>query len=150
MDRTQPRVPPLQASFIKHLVGPLFNCYARAGLMPGEWRDQEDDDEEEDDGEDSQSFGNDSDFDRSDPDDDTDIKDENKNEKLERTKKKRVPFYCIVSNIDENYQKWQTLIAEEERKVSEDSQDNDTTDRDSKGDIKVHGTIEEEEENESP
>ncbi|EDO43748.1 predicted protein [Nematostella vectensis] len=37
MDRQQPHVAQLQDSFINHLVAPLYNSYANAGLIPGTW-----------------------------------------------------------------------------------------------------------------
>ena len=42
MDRNQPHVEQLQESFINHLVAPLFNSYANAGLMPGKWVEMSD------------------------------------------------------------------------------------------------------------
>ena len=37
MDRSKPQLPKLQESFINHLVAPLCNAYAVAGLLPGKW-----------------------------------------------------------------------------------------------------------------
>ncbi|XP_022651324.1 probable 3',5'-cyclic phosphodiesterase pde-3 isoform X2 [Varroa destructor] len=37
MDRAKPQMPKLQESFINHLVAPLCNAYAVAGLLPGKW-----------------------------------------------------------------------------------------------------------------
>ncbi|OQR67926.1 cGMP-inhibited 3' [Tropilaelaps mercedesae] len=37
MDRAKPQLPKLQESFINHLVAPLCNAYAVAGLLPGKW-----------------------------------------------------------------------------------------------------------------
>lgn len=48
MDRNNPQLAKLQESFINHLVAPLCNAYGEAGLLPGEWDDNVDD--EEDDG----------------------------------------------------------------------------------------------------
>lgn len=37
MDRKHPQLAKLQESFINHLVAPLCNSYAEAGLLPGVW-----------------------------------------------------------------------------------------------------------------
>lgn len=52
MDRSSPQLAKLQESFITHIVGPLCNSYDAAGLLPGQWVDEEDDAEsaEDDDG----------------------------------------------------------------------------------------------------
>ncbi len=39
MDRKHPQLAKLQESFINHLVAPLCNCVAAAGLLPGTWVD---------------------------------------------------------------------------------------------------------------
>ncbi|CAG2165966.1 unnamed protein product, partial [Oppiella nova] len=41
MDRKNPQLAKLQESFINHLVGPLCNAYAEAGLLPGVWEYQD-------------------------------------------------------------------------------------------------------------
>ena len=66
MDRNNPQLAKLQESFINHLVGPLCNAYAQAGLLPAVWRDDFDDGDEDDD------VGVDSDGDGDDDDDDDD------------------------------------------------------------------------------
>lgn len=40
MDRKNPQLAKLQESFINHLVAPLCNSYAEAGLLPGLWQYQ--------------------------------------------------------------------------------------------------------------
>uniref|UniRef100_A0A493TC99 PDEase domain-containing protein n=1 Tax=Anas platyrhynchos platyrhynchos TaxID=8840 RepID=A0A493TC99_ANAPP len=52
MDRSSPQLAKLQESFITHIVGPLCNSYNAAGLLPGQWVDEEEDAEsnEDDDG----------------------------------------------------------------------------------------------------
>lgn len=53
MDRSSPQLAKLQESFITHIVGPLCNSYNAAGLLPGQWVDEEEEDAEsieEDDG----------------------------------------------------------------------------------------------------
>ncbi len=37
MDRRSPQLAKLQESFINHLVAPLCNAMANAGLLPGTW-----------------------------------------------------------------------------------------------------------------
>ena len=37
MDRRHPQLAKLQESFINHLVAPLCNAVASAGLLPGTW-----------------------------------------------------------------------------------------------------------------
>lgn len=49
MDRSSPQLAKLQESFITHIVGPLCNSYNAAGLLPGQWVDEEDAESTEDD-----------------------------------------------------------------------------------------------------
>lgn len=46
MDRHSPQLAKLQESFITHIVGPLCNSYDAAGLLPGQWLDEKEDDME--------------------------------------------------------------------------------------------------------
>ena len=41
MDRRNPQLAKLQESFINHLVAPLCNALANAGLLPGTWVEDE-------------------------------------------------------------------------------------------------------------
>ena len=41
MDRGAPQLAKLQEGFINHLVAPLCNAYGSAGLLPGRWLDEE-------------------------------------------------------------------------------------------------------------
>ena len=41
MDRDHPQLAKLQESFINHLLAPLCNAIAAAGLVPGTWVDGE-------------------------------------------------------------------------------------------------------------
>lgn len=43
MDRKHPQLAKLQESFINHLVAPLLNSMATAGLLPGTWVEDEND-----------------------------------------------------------------------------------------------------------
>ncbi|XP_065053831.1 cGMP-inhibited 3',5'-cyclic phosphodiesterase 3A-like isoform X1 [Rhopilema esculentum] len=154
MDRTQPRLPQLQDSFIKHLVGPLYNSYGRAGLLPGDWVENEIDPDDENDDEEnydasSQSFTNDSTSDRSD--DEAEIR--TVSEKLDKAieMKKRKTIFCeTTNNINRNIERWQqvinaeTIVKESENKVAEDEED-----KMAKSDNNRQETIEEEEENDN-
>lgn len=93
MDRNQPHVEQLQESFIKHLVAPLFNSYANAGLLPGEWIEMSDS--------------------STDLESDSDVSDEgNKGteEEKQKSKQKRAKTRKIVSalttNIETNFDYW--------------------------------------------
>ncbi|KAF7245457.1 cGMP-inhibited 3',5'-cyclic phosphodiesterase B [Varanus komodoensis] len=46
MDRHSPQLAKLQESFITHIVGPLCNSYDAAGLLPGQWVDEKEEDME--------------------------------------------------------------------------------------------------------
>ena len=41
MDRRNPQLAKLQESFINHLVAPLANALANAGLLPGTWVEED-------------------------------------------------------------------------------------------------------------
>lgn len=47
MDRYHPQLAKLQESFINHLVAPLCKACNEAGLLPGYWEDEVDDDQNE-------------------------------------------------------------------------------------------------------
>ncbi|KAJ0056653.1 hypothetical protein NL108_010613, partial [Boleophthalmus pectinirostris] len=56
MDRSSPQLAKLQESFITHIVGPLCNSYDAAGLLPGQWINEDASDEDDEEGpEDSES-----------------------------------------------------------------------------------------------
>ncbi|KAK7913309.1 hypothetical protein WMY93_013520 [Mugilogobius chulae] len=55
MDRSSPQLAKLQESFITHIVGPLCNSYDAAGLLPGQWINENESDDEEQGQEDSES-----------------------------------------------------------------------------------------------
>ena len=150
MDRTQPRLPQLQDSFIKHLVGPLYNAYGRAGLLPGEWIEREMDAEDENDDEEtydgsSQSFTNDSTSERSDDENDVRIV----SEKGGEMKKRKIVFCETSNNINCNLEKWQKVISAEAlvTKEAEGGHADDKEDSNEKNERQE--TIEEEEENEN-
>jgi hypothetical protein len=88
MDRSTPKLPQLQSSFIKHLVCPLYVAYEKAGVMPGEWVDAASDDEDSDDA--------------TDPD------------YVAGSGPKKVGRYPLIEYINENHERWLKIIAEEE------------------------------------
>ena len=145
MDRETPQVPQLQASFIKHLVQPLYIAYEKAGILPGEWvegqnedEDEEEDEEEEGSEDTKESIENSDDIDNeaTDNEDETDaaiaapsanskeLTNGSANSCGVGTKKVR---YCIMSdNIKRNYEKWLRIIEEEKEEHDDDDTSNDT------------------------
>ena len=121
MDRDQPHVAQLQESFINHLVAPLYNAYANAGLLPGYWVDVEvsSSDLESDDEVSSEEGARNPEGERRKP-------------KKSRRRKRRKITSDLTTNIESNYKMWLEVIKQEERekrtanKVEcEDSKDND-------------------------
>eukprot|EP00794_Sanderia_malayensis_P012831 gene12831-14148_t len=157
MDRNQPRLPQLQDSFIKHLVGPLYNAYSRAGLVPGEWVDTDEDLDDENDEEDgdvsSQSYVNDSTSERSEDESDVRVMNGGNDKGIEVKRRKRI-FCEITDNFQNNMERWQQIInADAIAKGKEDALDdagNSGNKADIAGDQKLdgnrHATIDEEEE----
>lgn len=152
MDRNQPRLPQLQDSFIKHLVGPLYNAYGRAGLLPGEWLeseiDPEDDNEDEEnfDGS-SQSFTNDSTSERSE--DESDVRIVNEKSGSNEVKKRKTIFCETSHNINCNLERWQKVINSEAMAVKEQDEARMNDKEENSEKIDKQETIEEEEENEN-
>lgn len=150
MDRNQPRLPQLQDSFIKHLVGPLYNAYGRAGLLPGEWVDSEidpdddNDDEENYDGS-SQSFTNDSTSERSDDEGDARIVPN----KASEVKTRKIIFCETTNNINCNLESWQKVITDEAIAVKESEEARGDEKEDNSEKNERQETIEEEEESEN-
>ncbi|XP_034032180.1 cGMP-inhibited 3',5'-cyclic phosphodiesterase A isoform X2 [Thalassophryne amazonica] len=104
MDRAAPQLAKLQESFITHIVGPLCNCYASAGLIPGKWVERnpeaeeaeimEDDEEDEDTAEEDTSTSSET--------------------SQKATPKKRRKVFCqITQHLLENHEMWKKVIAEE-------------------------------------
>ncbi|XP_016017582.2 cGMP-inhibited 3',5'-cyclic phosphodiesterase B isoform X3 [Rousettus aegyptiacus] len=103
MDRSSPQLAKLQESFITHIVGPLCNSYDAAGLLPGQWIEEEDDDTEsyDEDGEELDT-------------DDEEIED-NLNLKPQRRKGRRRIFCQLMHHLTENHKIWKEIIEEEEK-----------------------------------
>jgi len=130
MDRNNPKVPQLQASFINHLVQPLYIAYEKAGIVPGEWLDVEDEDEHDGDKSDlkilneqpsSKEAGDQGGENVSGDGDDEDEKNELDTTTATDTEEKKKYIYCVMSeNIKKNYKKWLRIIAEEKEEEEED------------------------------
>ncbi|XP_069753731.1 cGMP-inhibited 3',5'-cyclic phosphodiesterase 3B isoform X2 [Narcine bancroftii] len=107
MDRSSPQLARLQESFITHIVGPLCNSYEAAGLLPGQWVDDEDIDPEcgEEDDDDAEDLESEDEID----DDDLDLP------RRQRRKRKRQRIFCqIMQHLTENHKLWKKVIEEEE------------------------------------
>ncbi|XP_078271099.1 cGMP-inhibited 3',5'-cyclic phosphodiesterase 3B isoform X1 [Rhinoraja longicauda] len=109
MDRSSPQLARLQESFITHIVGPLCNSYEAAGLLPGQWVDEEDIDpecgEDDDDDEDMEDFESEDEID----DDDLDLP-----RRHRRKRKRRQRIFCqIMHHLTENHKLWKKVIEEE-------------------------------------
>lgn len=106
MDRDHPHVAQLQESFINHLVAPLYNAYANAGLLPGEWVDVEasSSDLESDDEDSSEESP------RS-----TEEEQQRRKPKKSRRRKRRKITSDLTKNIENNYKMWLEVIKQEER-----------------------------------
>ena len=104
MDRDQPHVAQLQESFINHLVAPLYNAYANAGLLPGYWVDVEvsSSDLESDDEVSSDEGARNPEGERRKP-------------KKARRRKRRKVTSDLTKNIESNYKMWLEVIKQEER-----------------------------------
>ncbi|NXM76579.1 PDE3B phosphodiesterase, partial [Serilophus lunatus] len=107
MDRSSPQLAKLQESFITHIVGPLCNSCNAAGLLPGQWVDEDEEDAEsteEDDGAQLES-------------DDEEIED-NLILKAQRKKGRRI-FCQLIHHLSENHKIWKKMIEEEEKNKTE-------------------------------
>ncbi|NXW72713.1 PDE3B phosphodiesterase, partial [Hirundo rustica] len=107
MDRSSPQLAKLQESFITHIVGPLCNSYNAAGLLPGQWVDEEEEDvesTEDDDGAQLES-------------DDEEMEDD-LILKAQRKKGRRI-FCQLIHHLSENHKIWKKVIEEEEKTKTE-------------------------------
>ncbi|KAJ8247573.1 hypothetical protein GJAV_G00247880, partial [Gymnothorax javanicus] len=107
MDRASPQLAKLQESFITHIVGPLCTSYDAAGLLPGQWLNEEGTVEEEEEEEEEE--------------DDTETDDEEELEEdiepchKKRRKRRRRLFCSIVHHLTENHKVWKETIEAEEK-----------------------------------
>ncbi|KYO22075.1 hypothetical protein Y1Q_0000689 [Alligator mississippiensis] len=111
MDRSSPQLAKLQESFITHIVGPLCNSYDAAGLLPGQWVDEEDDAEsaEDDDGAQMES-------------EDEEMEDD-LSPKLQRKKGRRRIFCQLMHHLSKNHKIWKKATEEEEEKSKSEVSD---------------------------
>uniref|UniRef100_A0A8C3SD86 Phosphodiesterase n=1 Tax=Chelydra serpentina TaxID=8475 RepID=A0A8C3SD86_CHESE len=110
MDRSSPQLAKLQESFITHIVGPLCNSCDAAGLLPGRWLDEEEDDiesAEDENGEELES-------------EDEETEDDF-GQKLQRKKGRRRIFCQLMHHLSENHKIWKNVIEEEEKNKAEGS-----------------------------
>ncbi|XP_010128700.1 PREDICTED: cGMP-inhibited 3',5'-cyclic phosphodiesterase B-like [Chlamydotis macqueenii] len=107
MDRSSPQLAKLQESFITHIVGPLCNSYNAAGLLPGQWVDEEEEDAESTEDDDGAQL--ESDYEEME--DDLILK-------AQRKKGRRI-FCQLIHHLSENHKIWKTVIEEEEKNKAE-------------------------------
>ncbi|XP_072327859.1 cGMP-inhibited 3',5'-cyclic phosphodiesterase 3A isoform X2 [Scyliorhinus torazame] len=114
MDRSAPQLAKLQESFITHIVGPLCNSYDLAGLIPGRWVEDDNEEEEEE---------------EVDEDEEAETTEEEGTETLETTikgercRKRRKVFCQITQHLLENHEMWKKVIEEEQRKAEFEKHD---------------------------
>ena len=104
MDRDHPHVAQLQESFINHLVAPLYNAYANAGLLPGDWVDVE-----------ASSSDLESDDEDSCEESARNTEEERRKPKKSRRRKRRKITSELTKNIECNYKMWLEVIKQEDR-----------------------------------
>ncbi|KAI1301941.1 cGMP-inhibited 3',5'-cyclic phosphodiesterase A [Halotydeus destructor] len=102
MDRKNPQLAKLQESFINHLVAPLCNAYAEAGLLPGHWEYQETQEPEPDMTEPT-SLG------------DKVTSLETTTSKSSRTHSQRKVVCLHTKHLEENYDVWVKILKEEKQ-----------------------------------
>ncbi|KAF1408694.1 cGMP-inhibited 3',5'-cyclic phosphodiesterase B, partial [Spheniscus humboldti] len=107
MDRSSPQLAKLQESFITHIVGPLCNSYNAAGLLPGQWVDEEEEDAESTEDDDGAQLES----------DDEEIEDD-LILKAQRKKGRRI-FCQLLHHLSENHKIWKKAIEEEEKNKAE-------------------------------
>ncbi|XP_074853817.1 cGMP-inhibited 3',5'-cyclic phosphodiesterase 3B [Carettochelys insculpta] len=110
MDRSSPQLAKLQESFITHIVGPLCNSCNAAGLLPGRWLDEEEDDIESADDENGEEMES----------EDEEI-DDDFGQKLQRKKGRRRIVCQLMHHLSENHKMWKKVIEEEEKNKAEGS-----------------------------
>ncbi|KAM4720768.1 cGMP-inhibited 3',5'-cyclic phosphodiesterase 3B [Rhinophrynus dorsalis] len=139
MDRSAPQLAKLQESFITHIVGPLCNSYDAAGLLPGRWMENDEEEiesEEEDDGEDLDS--------------EDEEMDEDISPKPQRRKGRRRMFCQLTHHLRENHKVWKKVIEEEEKsKMETGIQQNESSSLPQSDEIQVIEEADEEEERQS-
>ncbi|NXP53752.1 PDE3B phosphodiesterase, partial [Heliornis fulica] len=109
MDRSSPQLAKLQESFITHIVGPLCNSYNAAGLLPGQWVDEEEEDAESAEDDDGAQLET----------DDEEMEDD-LILKAQRKKGRRI-FCQLIHHLSENHKIWKKVIEEEEKIKADES-----------------------------
>ncbi|KAM9556007.1 cGMP-inhibited 3',5'-cyclic phosphodiesterase 3B isoform 2-T2 [Guaruba guarouba] len=105
MDRSSPQLAKLQESFITHIVGPLCNSCDAAGLLPGQWVDEEDDAESTEDDDGAQLESDD---------------EEMEHDLIFTQRKKGRRVFCqLTHHLSENHKIWKKMIEEEEKNKAE-------------------------------
>ncbi|KAH0620916.1 hypothetical protein JD844_021822 [Phrynosoma platyrhinos] len=132
MDRHSPQLAKLQESFITHIVGPLCNSYDAAGLLPGQWVDEKDDNESSED------------YDAEELDSEEDEMDDF-GTKLQRRKRHQI-FCQLIYHLNENHKVWKKVIEEEKLKKSEESKKTENASLCQTDEIQVIEEADEEEE----
>uniref|UniRef100_A0ACB8G4I5 cGMP-inhibited 3',5'-cyclic phosphodiesterase B n=1 Tax=Sphaerodactylus townsendi TaxID=933632 RepID=A0ACB8G4I5_9SAUR len=133
MDRHNPQLAKLQESFITHIVGPLCNSYDSAGLLPGQWIDEKEDNMENAEDYDVEEL--DSEYDEM----------EDIDTKLQKKSRQRI-FCQLMYHLNENHKVWKKMIEEEELNKSEESKQSESTSLCNKDEIQVIEEADEEEE----
>ncbi|XP_006817485.1 cGMP-inhibited 3',5'-cyclic phosphodiesterase 3B-like, partial [Saccoglossus kowalevskii] len=111
MDRRSPQLAKLQETFINHLVAPLCNAYGQAGLLPGQWVEEDEADQKSDgdiSGNESTNEGGTAD------------EDESGNEVAKLPiKKSRKMVSKLTQHIKDNHEWWLKVLEEEAKEKAE-------------------------------
>ncbi|XP_021954316.2 cGMP-inhibited 3',5'-cyclic phosphodiesterase A isoform X6 [Folsomia candida] len=117
MDRYHPQLAKLQESFINHLVAPLCKACAEAGLLPGYWEDEVEDDQNEGEGETTADEISTMSFQEADyENEESSYSDDNKSDS---SKSKRKIFCLHTKHLQDNHRYWMNVIKEEAKKKEE-------------------------------
>jgi len=107
MDRYHPQLAKLQESFINHLVAPLCKACAEAGLLPGFWEDEDDDDEPNDEEATGDEVSIMSCPETDNENDESSYSDEIKNE----SRRSRRKIFCVhTKHLQDNHRYWMNVI----------------------------------------
>jgi cGMP-inhibited 3',5'-cyclic phosphodiesterase A len=103
MDRYHPQLAKLQESFINHLVAPLCKATAEAGLLPGYWEDDDEEDEPND-GEDEASV-------MSCPETDNENDESSYSDELRNDRRSKRKIFCLhTKHLQDNHRYWMNVI----------------------------------------
>ncbi|XP_064627396.1 cGMP-inhibited 3',5'-cyclic phosphodiesterase 3A-like isoform X2 [Lineus longissimus] len=111
MDRKNPQLAKLQMSFINHLVAPLVNACSSAGLLPGQWIEDDGTDNDVHSGSDGNNTDNTEDEETG---SDTNSVPENNHLTLPKPRKKLKKIACtLTKNLKDNLDMWTQTVKEE-------------------------------------